>query len=134
MIRQFMMIPVFIACTACSDTSSSVSEPASPKANIQENTMQEATEENITKISGQLQYQEMEGGFLGFIADSCEKYTLRGLDKTYRQNGMRLVVTAVPVDIMTITQFGKVMQVQEVLSSDASDVKPVDKKPGSKLM
>lgn len=134
MIRQLMMIPVFIACTACSDTSASVSEPVSPKANIQESTMSDATEENLSKISGQLQYQEMEGGFLGFIADTGEKYTLRGLDKTYRQNGMRLVVTAVPVDIMTITQFGKVMQVQEVLSADDSDVKPVERKFGSKLM
>ena len=134
MIRQIVMIAVFVTCAACSDTTASVSEPVSTKTNVEESKMTEATNKNLSKISGQLQYQDMEGGFLGFIADNGEKYTLRGLDKHYRQNGMRLVVTAVPMDVMPITQFGKVMQIQEVLRADDSEVKPIPRKPGTSLM
>lgn len=83
-------------------------------------------------ISGKLVYQQYEGGFLGFIADNGEKYTLRGIDKAYRKNGMTLTLSgAVRNDIMTTRQFGSVFEVKDVLASDSSHVV---EKPGESEM
>ncbi len=74
-------------------------------------------------LTGTIVYKEMEGGFYAFIAENGERYTLRKLDKKFHRNGLIVKVTGMPMpDVMTITQYGTVLQVKSVEILDASRV------------
>ena len=74
-------------------------------------------------LTGTIVYKEMEGGFYAFIAEGGERYTLRKLDKKFHRNGLIVKITGMPMpDLMTITQYGTVLQVENVEILDASRV------------
>jgi len=74
-------------------------------------------------LTGTIVYKEMEGGFYAFIAENGERYTLRKLDKKFHRNGLIVKVTGMPMpDVMTITQYGTVLQVKRVEILDATRV------------
>ncbi|MBU3022574.1 hypothetical protein [Aestuariibacter sp. A3R04] len=121
---------VTIGLVACSESADSAPETItdSTQQSVQAGDKSMAT----MTISGKLIYQQHEGGFLGFIANDGAKYTLRGIDKAYRKNGMILTLSgSVRNDIMTTRQFGSVFEVKEVLSSDSSQV---TEKPGVSII
>lgn len=136
MIRLVYLAALVSLCSACSDEAApdDVSKTETVTLNVIENVTKnvidnidnKATEmENNITLSGKMVYQQHEGGFFGFITDTGERYTLRGLDKSYRQNGMKLIVEGQPLTgMMTTTQFGTVFKVEKVVSADATAVAP----------
>jgi hypothetical protein len=82
------------------------------------------TEANqLMTLTGQILYQQMEGGFYGFVANNGDKYMPSGLKSEYRKNGLivELKVELMP-DILTTQQFGDVVNVLEIKVLDASKV------------
>jgi len=85
--------------------------------------------DNIMSIKGQIVYQTMEGGFYSFIADNGDKYTPMPLAKEYRRNGLIVEVKAEEMlDVMTTTQFGKVIKIHEISVLDESKVSEISTK------
>lgn len=85
--------------------------------------------DNIMTIKGQIVYQTMEGGFYSFIADNGDKYTPMPLAKEYRRHGLIVEVKAEEMlDVMTTTQFGKVIKIHEISVLDESKVSEIDTK------
>jgi hypothetical protein len=75
----------------------------------------------LIKIKGQILFQEMEGGFFGFVADNGKKYTPTGLAKEHLRHGLIIEMTGQPLpDIITFTQFGDVIKVESVIVLDES--------------
>ncbi|WP_412972890.1 hypothetical protein [Glaciecola sp. MF2-115] len=76
--------------------------------------------EEIT-LKGQVLFQEMEGGFFGFIDENGKKYTPMGMNKEYLRHGLVIELTGTPLpNMMTITQFGEVIKVSNVVILDES--------------
>ena len=74
-------------------------------------------------LTGTIVHKEMEGGFYAFIAENGDRYTLQKLDKKFHRNGLIVKVTGMPKpDLMTTTQYGTVMQVEDIEILDASRV------------
>jgi uncharacterized protein YdeI (BOF family) len=74
-------------------------------------------------LKGSIIYKELEGGFFAFITESGDRFTLHGLDEDYHQNGLIVEIEGVTKpEMMTITQFGTVLEVREVKVLDASKV------------
>ena len=72
-------------------------------------------------LKGQVLFQEMEGGFFGFIAENGNKYTPMGMNKEYLRHGLVIELTGTPLpNMMTITQFGEVIKVNKVVILDES--------------
>ena len=85
-------------------------------------TLQAKNEHEIT-ATGSIFYKKMEGGFYAFITNKGKKYTLHGLNEAFQQNGLVVKITGeVKPDLMTVTQFGEVLQVKEVEVLDTSKV------------
>ena len=89
-------------------------------------TQAEAVEASIKEsvtLKGSIIYKELEGGFFAFITESGDRFTLHGLDEDYHQNGLIVEIEGVTKpEMMTITQFGTVLEVREVKVLDASKV------------
>jgi len=74
-------------------------------------------------LKGSIIYKELEGGFFAFITESGDRYTLHGLDEDYHQNGLIVEIEGVTKpEMMTITQFGTVLEVLNVKVLDTSKV------------
>jgi hypothetical protein len=73
-------------------------------------------------LEGQVLFQQMEGGFFGFIDKSGNKYTPIGMLKANLRHGLvvRLTGEILP-NIITITQFGQVIKVESVVVIDDSN-------------
>ncbi|GFD80088.1 hypothetical protein KUL118_29500 [Tenacibaculum sp. KUL118] len=89
-------------------------------------TQAEAVEENVkgeVTMTGSIIYKDLEGGFYAFIAEDGGRFTLHGLDETYQKNGLIVEVKGTPKpEMMTITQFGTVLQISSVKVLDTSKV------------
>jgi len=89
-------------------------------------TQAEAVEASIKEsvtLKGSIIYKELEGGFFAFITESGDRFTLHGLDEDYHQNGLIVEIEGVTKpEMMTITQFGTVLEVQNVKVLDTSKV------------
>lgn len=89
------------------------------------------TKEKIAKhmqLNGTILYQQLEGGFFGFISDSGDKYLPIGLAKQFKQNGLKVKLVATKIeDIVTTQQFGQSIKVIEVTVIDKSKVSPAQK-------
>ena len=85
---------------------------------IQEVKPQKAT---IIKLKGQILFQEMEGGFFGFIDENGKKYTPVGIQKDHLRHGLVIELTGeLMPNMITITQFGEVVKVHSVVVLDES--------------
>ncbi|NDW15017.1 ribose-phosphate pyrophosphokinase [Alteromonas genovensis] len=74
-------------------------------------------------LKGSIIYKELEGGFFAFITESGDRFTLHGLDEDYHQNGLIVEIEGVTKpEMMTITQFGTVLEVLNVKVLDTSKV------------
>ncbi|WP_420935657.1 ribose-phosphate pyrophosphokinase [Alteromonas sp. A081] len=78
--------------------------------------------ESVT-LKGSIIYKELEGGFFAFITENGDRFTLHGLDEDYHQNGLIVEIKGVTKpEMMTITQFGTVLDVHNVKVLDTSKV------------
>ena len=84
-------------------------------------------------IKGQVMFQEIEGGFFGFIDEKGKKYTPIGMNKKYLRHGLivELTGTLLP-NVMTTTQFGEVIKVKSVVIIDDTKASKPDR-PASTL-
>jgi len=72
-------------------------------------------------LKGQILFQEMEGGFFGFINEDGTKYTPVGMDKANLRHGLVIQLTGrLLPEMITITQFGQVIKVESVVIIDES--------------
>jgi len=132
----FTLCAVLLSLSACSDEQemkpTSLDEqntPALPtldseteKAMVEQKT-ENADMDESTVLTGMIVYKELEGGFFAFIADNGDRFTLHGLSDAYKKNGLIVEITGnTKPDMMTITQFGTVFEIQEVTVIDASKV------------
>lgn len=132
----FTLCAVLLSLSACSDEQemkpTSLDEqntPALPtldseteKAMVEQKT-ENANMDESTVLTGMIVYKELEGGFFAFIADNGDRFTLHGLSDAYKKNGLIVEITGnAKPDMMTITQFGTVFEIQEVTVIDASKV------------
>lgn len=117
------------ACEIKNDETSSIQlgKNQMPMVVAKSNVNNKKSDQQMT-ITGQILYQAIEGGFFGFIANNGDKYTPRGLDNKYRQNGLIVELKAELIpDIVTTTQFGKVIKVLEIKVIDSSKVSEISK-------
>lgn len=84
-------------------------------------------DKNKMTLTGQVLYQDFEGGFYGFIAKNGDKYQPIGLGKAYRQHGLVIQIEAHEMpDMASTQQFGKIIKVLSVKVIDDTKVKPSD--------
>lgn len=75
----------------------------------------------LLTLKGQVLFQEIEGGFFGFIDEKGNKYTPIGMDKKYLRHGLIIELSGqVLPDMITTTQFGETIKVKSVSIIDES--------------
>ena len=83
--------------------------------------------EKIMTLTGTVAYQNMEGGFYGFIDNKGNKYTPMNLSAEHRKNGLVIQISAKEVvGMMTTTQFGKLIEVTNIKVLDDSKISPIN--------
>lgn len=76
------------------------------------------------QLTGTIRYQDLEGGFYGFISNTGQRFTLNNLAKEYWLDGLVIQIEAKPVEGMaTTTQFGPLLKVYSVKIVDDSGVR-----------
>jgi hypothetical protein len=94
-------------------------------SNDMQKTSQDTSE--LLVLEGQILFQQLEGGFFGFIDESGNKYTPIGMDKADLRHGLVIQLTGKLLpDMITTTQFGQVIKVESVMILDESKAQ----KPG----
>lgn len=79
-------------------------------------------------LKGQILYQQMEGGFYGFVAHNGDKYMPTGLSNEFRKHGLIVELKAeLMPDIVTTQRFGDVIKILEIKVLDSSQVSPPNK-------
>jgi hypothetical protein len=72
-------------------------------------------------LKGQVLFQQMEGGFFGFIDENGNKYTPTGMKKANLRHGLVIQLTGKLLpNMITTTQFGEVIKVESVVILDES--------------
>lgn len=145
---KYPLLAVFLLCStaACqqngqtNDTQESKIASANESASttqVQTNSMQVArqdanadkTENKTMRMSGQIIYQQMEGGFYSFIADDGSKFTPLKLPKMHQRHGLLVELEAKALhDVMTVMQFGTIVEVISVKVLDDSKVTEITHK------
>jgi hypothetical protein len=126
MLKTMVLFSLFVlALSACNSDNQSHGKyekgPEMPVA-TPENESQQAKPMIIT---GTVIYNDFEGGFYGFIAKDGGQYTLRGLPKQHQKDGLVIKISANEITgILTTTQFGAVLQVNDIEVIDDSNVNP----------
>ncbi len=96
-------------------------------SNNQGNANLQEEKEQIMTLTGTVAYQNMEGGFYGFVDNKGNKYTPMNLSTEHRKNGLVIQVSAKEVvDMMTTTQFGQLIEVTNIKVLDDSKVSPIN--------
>ncbi|PKH99946.1 hypothetical protein [Glaciecola sp. 33A] len=73
-------------------------------------------------LKGQVLFQQMEGGFFGFIDENGNKYTPIGMSKADLRHGLVIQLSGKLLpNMLTTTQFGEVIKVESVVILDASN-------------
>ena len=68
---------------------------------------------------GTITFLDLEGGFYGLVADDGAKYDPLNLDEAFRQDGLRVRFRArLRTGVMTIRQWGKPVEIQEIARLD----------------
>ena len=129
----FLISTTLVACDTQSDEHKQTMEKelAKPAPSAQNkvselnivNDMQEVSVNSTNEVvlKGQVLFQEMEGGFFGFIDENGKKYTPMGMNKANLRHGLviELSGTLMP-NMITTTQFGEVIKVNKVIVLDDS--------------
>jgi len=80
------------------------------------------TESTQTHV-GFIVYKAFEGGFYAFENNQGKRFTLLGLEKQFRRNGLKVQIKGVPQpDVMTTTQFGIPFRLSNITVLDDSGV------------
>lgn len=88
-------------------------------SNDMQKTSQDTSE--LLVLEGQILFQQLEGGFFGFIDESGNKYTPIGMDKDNLRHGLVIQLTGKLLpNMITTTQFGQVIKVESVVIIDES--------------
>ena len=140
-LQQALLISVLtLSVCACGNDVSKGTEPKQVPDTTKEsqtnsnNSMSVARQEvntnkmtaNIMTMKGQVVFQTMEGGFYSFIAENGDKYTPMQLPKAHQRNGLIIEVEAEELhDVMTTTQFGKVIKIHNATIIDESKVSEI---------
>ncbi|WP_052010280.1 MULTISPECIES: hypothetical protein [unclassified Alteromonas] len=138
-----LILAAALSISACTEEDKTVESTMYEKENAktdkmkaQENAPTELKAEPVTQaeakevsvndsvtLKGSIIYKELEGGFFAFITESGDRFTLHGLDEDYHQNGLIVEIEGVTKpEMMTITQFGTVLEVLNVKVLDTSKV------------
>jgi len=138
-----LILAAALSISACTEEDKKVESTMYEKENAktdkmkaQENAPNELKAEPVTQaeakevsvndsvtLKGSIIYKELEGGFFAFITESGDRFTLHGLDEEYHQNGLIVEIEGVTKpEMMTITQFGTVLEVHNVKVLDTSKV------------
>ncbi|WP_269520437.1 ribose-phosphate pyrophosphokinase [Alteromonas sp. BMJM2] len=141
--HALLVLTALLSLSACTEEDKNVEstmyekqEPKTDKMKAQENLPTELKAEPVTQaeakevslndsvtLKGSIIYKELEGGFFAFITEDGDRFTLHGLDKEYHQNGLIVEIEGVTKpEMMTITQFGTVLEVLNVKVLDTSKV------------
>lgn len=80
-------------------------------------------ENNVMTLTGEIRYQNFEGGFYGFIAQNGDKYMPSGLKSEHRKTGLIVEIKAQAItDRATTVQFGTLIKILDIKVLDASKV------------
>ncbi|MDC8830557.1 hypothetical protein [Alteromonas gilva] len=125
--NKYVIAPVLVLITcglwACNDSPeqaehTTMSNPTEYEPDKQE----QATAPQ--HFRGTIVYKSIEGGFFALITDDNQRYTLRKLPAEYRLDGAVVeVVGSINHDMLTVTQFGELLEVESVTVIDKSHVK-----------
>lgn len=133
-VKSVVLLPfVALSLSACNSNE----DDAIDKALVgkSETSKMQVVQENDTKIeesktmtlTGQITFQQFEGGFYGFIANNGDKYMPSGLKSEYRKNGLIVEMKVEPIEgIATTQQFGKLVKILEIRVIDASKVSDIN--------
>ena len=129
--RKFVLVAALFTLSACqNNTQTNVEKSTQPALDAVEKSAEKKPAEEhdaMTIVTGTIQYKTFEGGFYALDADNGEHYTPVKLDKAYLQHGLRVRVTGTILkDVMTITQYGSVLEVSDVVVLDDSKVTKPD--------
>jgi hypothetical protein len=134
-----LALTLCLLATACNESGSqetTSNEPVEVQSNDDQaselqisNQQKKNMKETMVTVQGTLALQEMEGGFMGFIGNDGKKYTPMGLPKEHMRDGLIIEIEGqLMPDMMTITQFGEVLKVENVRVIDESKAKSLEEK------
>ena len=73
-------------------------------------------------LKGQVLFQQIEGGFFGFIDENGNKYTPIGMKKSNLRHGLVIQLSGKLLpNMLTTTQFGEVIKVESIVILDESN-------------
>jgi hypothetical protein len=73
-------------------------------------------------LKGQVLFQQIEGGFFGFIDENGNKYTPIGMKKANLRHGLVIQLSGKLLpNMLTTTQFGEVIKVESIVILDESN-------------
>ncbi len=143
LLNTLFFIAIALTVSACKENHegeeaimNNSNETKTDKMKAQENAPTELKTEPVTQaeakevsvndsvtLKGSIIYKELEGGFFAFITESGDRFTLHNLDEQYHQNGLIVEIEGVTKPrMMTITQYGTVLEVLDVKVLDTSKV------------
>lgn len=133
-VRAVATLSFCLLLGACSQPDPAVtSTPSGDKAYATTDSGQSDGENNgikQVKVKGTIRFKPMEGGFFALESVNGQKYTLMGLPKAHKRDGLIVEIEgSVNPDMMTIYQFGeplKVTHVNVIDDSKAEKAKPVN--------
>lgn len=109
--------------TITSDSRSTDGQELASSLNVSNDRQAMSPKKNeMIKLTGTIVYQDMEGGFFGFIDENGQKYTPIGIPKTHLRDGLVVALTGERLpNMITLTQFGESIKVQHIEIIDESN-------------
>jgi hypothetical protein len=129
-ILKVSIIPLLLLTAVLSGCSSENTDKTenTPEENVIEQTLSNGMQKSpsdtaeLLVLKGQVLFQQMEGGFFGFIDEDGNKYTPIGMNKTDLRHGLVIQLRGKLLpNVLTSTQFGEVINVESVVILDESN-------------
>lgn len=89
-----------------------------------------SSEQATEHFTGTIVYKNLEGGFFALLTKDNQRFTLRHLPNAYRLDGLVVEINGrINKDVLTMTQFGELLEVKEVKVLDDSQAAPPESGP-----
>jgi hypothetical protein len=118
--RQMQRSPLLLllllaACSSAVPSNKANSAAISATENNAMNTEPAPASDGIIRASGRIQYQDLEGGFWGIVADDGRKFDPIELDEKFHKDGLRVIFEAEPdTDRMSTRMWGSLVVLKKI--------------------
>lgn len=116
----FVMLFFFLTIAACAGSPDSAAPETTPATAITENNTMPTTEtasasDGIIRATGIIQFQDLEGGFWGIVADDGRKFDAMNLEPSFKKEGLRVRFEAKPeTEMMSTRMWGTMITLTHI--------------------